>query len=87
MQQKKVSKNRQERLSEGNRFTAEIKSEVLDLLGHIERDQLSKITKLRKRRNDVVHDGHDPARSESLEALEFATELCSAQFQDAIAAT
>ena len=85
LNEKNVSKTRQERLSEGNRFTAAVKSEVLNLLGHIDRDQLSKITTLRKRRNEAVHEGYDPVQSESQEALEFAMELCSAQFQAAIA--
>ena len=87
LNEKKVSKTRQKRLGEGNRFTAEIKSEILNLLGHIDRHQLSKITTFRKRRNDVVHEGYEPVLSESLEGLGFATELCSAQFQAATEVT
>lgn len=87
LNEKMVSKTRQKQLREGNRFTAEVKSEVLNLLGRIDRDQLTKITRFRKRRNDVVHHGYDPVQSESQDALEFATELCSAQFQAAIADT
>ena len=79
-----VSGKRKARLSEGNRFTAEVKSEVLDLLGHVTPDQLSMITKHRRRRNKVVHDGYNPAHSESEEALQFARELCTAQFQTAV---
>ena len=80
---KKVSKNRQDRLSEGNQFTAAVKSEMLELLEYIDGDQLSKITTLRKCRNKVVHDWYDPTRLEAQEALGFARVLCSAQFQEA----
>ena len=81
-----MSKTRQARLAQGNRFTAEVKSEVLNLVGYIDRDQLSKIAALRKRRNDVVHEWYDPTRSQAQEALGFATGLCSAQFRDATGA-
>ena len=87
LNEKMVSKTRQKQLREGNRFTAEVKSEVLNLLGRIDRDQLSKTTRFRKRRNNVVHEGYDPVQSESQEALEFATELCLARFQAAVAET
>ena len=86
LNERKVSKSRRKRLSEGARFTTEVKSEVLELLGVIDKEQLSKVTRLRRRRNEVVHNGSDPSDSEAEEALEFARQICEGELHKAMAA-
>ena len=77
---KNVSKSREDRLSDGGRITAEVKSEALERLGYINQAQLLKITEFRKNRNKAVHEGYYPAQSEADKALKFAKKLCIAQF-------
>ena len=72
---KNVSKNRKERL------TAEKKLEILERSGSIDRSQSLKLTEVRKRRNNVVHKGHNPSSAEAKKALELAREFCSAEYR------
>ncbi len=70
-----VSGQRRERLSNNNTYTAEVKSEALNLFGQIGDRQLAQLTSIRRRRNNVVHDGYVPSQKETQEAMEFSTEI------------
>jgi uncharacterized protein YutE (UPF0331/DUF86 family) len=52
-----------------------VKAETLELMGIIDKQCLEDITKWRRLRNKVVHDGHTPSKAESEGMLEFALKL------------
>ena len=56
-----VSGQRGGRPSNNNTYTAEVKSEALNLFGRIGDRQLAQLTSIRRRRNNVVHDGYVPS--------------------------
>lgn len=72
---KDVIGKRRKRLSNNSTYTSEIKSETLNLLGLIGDQQLTRLTSIRRQRNNVVHEGYAPSRQEAHSAIEFATNI------------
>ncbi len=79
---KGVSKTRKQRLLDSTTWTAEVKSETLNLMASIETTELQNLSKMRKIRNRVVHDGYNPSQKEGQEILNLALRLFGRVFKE-----
>jgi hypothetical protein len=75
---RQIGGKRLDQLTQGDRFTAFVIIEVLNLCGQLSPERHSRLQRLRKVRNDVIHQGREPSFQEAADCiLEVNTFLAS----------
>lgn len=68
----KISDKRREKLARSSLWTADDKLEALNLMGLFVNERYNEVIRLKKMRNDIVHEGRNVTKQEAEECLRFS---------------
>jgi len=76
-----LPKRRREKLTDSSRWTVDSVIESLNLVGEVSNEQYESLSRMRKTRNDIIHEGERVNRDQAVECIRVAHSMLKQEFR------